>query len=204
MNKIKMVTPEGKFVWPHLNTPNTKFDDDGVYEVRVQLDQNAEGVAEFMQNLTKTFDDYYVDVCKEKNKKVKTVKFYKTHDDDENIPSDHVDLKFKMKASGSNKGETWQQRPALFDSKGNSINKSLEDSNEKIEAGSTGKVSFEVSPYFVPAIGAGLSLRLKACQVISMVSFSGGGGGMDSYGFTETNGFTGESTDTTNSEYDFA
>ncbi len=201
MNK-RMTTPPGKFVWPHLNTPNTRFNEEGVYEVRLQLEEKDPQVAEFLGTLKGIFDHHYDEICKEKNKKVKTVSYYKTNNDDDNIPEGYVDLKFKMKASGNNKGESWTQRPAIFDAEGTPMMEGTEESPEKIGAGTIGKIAFEAHPYFVPSIGAGVSLKLRACQILELISYSSGGG-LDAYGFQKTEGYKTEPNTSTN-EYDFA
>ena len=200
-----LTTPRGKFIWPHLTTPNTQFDENGVYEVRLQFE--LEPNKSFLDKLSHVFDRGYEDLCSTKNKKIKIRDYLKTHSDDERnpIPEGHGELKFKMKASGTNNGESWTQRPALFDSQGNVMNKILEESGDKIGSGSIGKISFQPKFYFVASVGAGLTLRLKAAQILKMVTYSGGGSDISKFGFEKTDGFTiDEPKDTEDgSEYDF-
>ena len=50
------------------------------------------------------------------------------------------------------------------------------------------KNTFEISGYFVASIGAGVSLRLKAVQVLNLVE--GGSADAEFFGFTEEEGFS--------------
>ena len=38
MNKV-ITTPKGKAVWPRIDTPDTKFDDDGVYSCKLHVSE---------------------------------------------------------------------------------------------------------------------------------------------------------------------
>ena len=71
-----------------------------------------------------------------------------------------------MKASGVNgkTKERFTQRPALFDSKKRPIT-----NGTVIWGGSQMKVAYQLAPYYVPAIGAGVSARLKAVQILKLV-----------------------------------
>jgi len=52
-------------------------------------------------------------------------------------------------------------------------------------SGTTGRVSFEACPFYQPAIGAGITLRLKAVQILDLVE---SGGSANSFGFQEETG----------------
>jgi len=119
-------------------------------------------------------------------------------DPDTEEPTGEISFKFKMKASGVYKkgpstGKTWDSRPAIFDAKGVLLvpsfrfqnredGASVTDAHPKVKpeiwGGTIGKVSFDVGldandepGYFVSGTGAaGLSLGLKAVQVIDLVS----------------------------------
>ena len=85
-----------------------------------------------------------------------------------------------MKASGVNKKtqEKFTQRPQLLDSKKNPISPST-----SIWGGSIMKIAYQPVPYFTPMLGAGISLRLKAVQVIKLVE------GKSNNVFKEEDGF---------------
>jgi hypothetical protein len=81
----------------------------------------------------------------------------------------------------------------LFDAKGKPLSKDI-----KIGGGSKMKVSYEILPYYTAIAGAGISLRLKAVQVIDLVEYSSGGSG-ESYGFGKEDGY--EATEETTNEF---
>ena len=97
-------------------------------------------------------------------------------------------FRFKLKAKVTPKqGDPFEQRPAIFDAKG----KPLQEA--KIGGGSKVKVAYELIPYYTAIAGAGVSLRLKAVQVIDLVEFSGGASA-DAFGFGEEEGYEAEDT----------
>jgi len=85
-------------------------------------------------------------------------------------------------------GKPWTAAPAIFDAKGQPVRD--RDSLKGMWSGTTGRVSFEAQPFFQAAIGAGITLRLKAVQIIDLVE---GGGSAESYGFGEEDGWSGSS-----------
>jgi hypothetical protein len=100
-----------------------------------------------------------------------------------------------MKASGTNSKtkEKFTQRPTLFDAKKNPIN-----NGTVIWGGSKMKVAYQLVPYYVPAIGAGVSARLKAVQVLKLVE---GKDTASSHLFKEEEGFeTSTPTETKSNE----
>src|SRR2546430_7864611 len=88
-----------------------------------------------------------------------------------------------MRASGvSNETkQSWQRRHAIFDAKG----KPVTDVN--IGAGTEGKVAFTILPFYTALVGAGVSLRLEAVQIIKLAASSAERTAAD-YGFTEEEG----------------
>ena len=92
-----------------------------------------------------------------------------------------LEVTLKCKAKGiRNDGTTWEQKPVIFDSKGTPF-----EPDGVIWGGTVAKISFTPSLYSVAAIGTGISLRLKAVQIIDLVK---GGNSSDTYGFTEEEG----------------
>ncbi|WP_079211876.1 hypothetical protein [Brucella pituitosa] len=110
--------------------------------------------------------------------------YTEVYDKETEEPTGDVEFKFKRKASGTRKdGKKWEAKPDLFDAKGRKLGKGVE-----IWGGSTLKVAFEASPYFVSGQGsAGLSLRLQASQVIDLVS--NGQRDASGYGFEAEEGY---------------
>ena len=93
-------------------------------------------------------------------------------------------FKFKMKASGTNgkTGDTFKQRPALFDNELKPIN----PEEVSIWGGSTLRVSYQPALWFTPMLGAGVSLRLKSVQVKNLIE--GGAQTGDTSGFDKVDG----------------
>ncbi|WP_448955700.1 hypothetical protein [Labrys neptuniae] len=136
--------------------------------------------------------------------------FTTLYDQETEEPTGEIEFKFAMAASGVVKkgpreGKVWTARPDLFDAKGLPIKGTPvlnpDGSHQKDKAGkpifkmpaiwggSTARVSFELSPYFIPGTGAaGLKLKLIAAQIIEMKS--GGSRSASDYGFGEEEGYS--------------
>ena len=85
--------------------------------------------------------------------------------------------------------EKFSQRPMLFDAKKNPL-----PADVSIWGGTIMKVAYQEVPYYTPMLGAGVSLRLKAVQVIKLVQ-----GKSDQNIFKEEDGFESKSTGSENS-----
>lgn len=179
MNIVRVTSPAGIAVYPKLEKPDTKFDANGVFSVDLDLDPQS--AAELQQKLTKIADDAYAAECKAKGKKsLKRADMpWKDTDDGK------VRFKFKLKAKGGTGEKTWDQKPALFDAKGNPV----KDLN--VGSGSTIKVAFETVPYFTAMVGHGITLRLRAVQVIELRQYVAGDN-FDAFGFKATDGYVKE------------
>lgn len=175
MTKENVVTPKGVLVYPHLNKPDTKFDKDGVWRATLRI--SKEDAKELVEQLDKQISNNADNENQKRNKQVKLAPVpYK--DDGEG----NYEFAFKLKASGVRPtGERWNQKPVLYDAKGNLFNP-----KDIIWGGSEAKVAFQASPYYVPSIGAGISLRLKAVQILNLVT---GGQDASKFGFQEEEGF---------------
>ena len=157
------ISVTGSFIYPHLVRPDVKFNAEGEYKVTLKVKKSD--AVEMVKVLDQALIDSLADAEKKnKGKKVKEApKPYA-------VEGDNVFFKYKMKASGTNKktNEKFVQRPALFDAKKNPI-----PSGTSIWGGSIGKIAYQLVPYYVPAIGAGVSARLKAVQILKLVEGSG-------------------------------
>ena len=71
-----------------------------------------------------------------------------------------------MKATGVNRKtkENFSQKPVVLDSQKNPM-----PSTVSIWGGSKGKIAYQMRTYYVPALGAGVTMQLKAVQVIELV-----------------------------------
>jgi hypothetical protein len=205
MAKLKlqrMTTPAGTAVWPWLNTPDTKFKPEGEYRVGVSLPRSAPGVAEFMSTLEAAFDAAQTPVGNNQlldvKGKIKRADVpWKDELDEKDQPTGNVVLNLKMRAKIQKKEggvvvKEWDQRPDLFDAK----LAPLDAQKVRVGGGSTVRVNFEVMPFYTKLVGAGISLRMRAVQILNLVEFQRGTGA--SYGFGEEDGFA--ATEAPNSE----
>lgn len=169
MNKI--VTPKGRAVWPHLNTPDTKFVAEGEYHTKLRL--SSEDAAPLIQQLEKIRDDYLDEAVRRDAK----VKQYKMADLCEAEVNDNGDLtgdylfKFKQKAVITTRaGAEMTMNVALFDSQ-------KKPTSVQIGGGSVLRISAVAIGYAMPSTKmVGLSLRPSAVQVIEVAGGANSGG----------------------------
>ena len=171
MNKT-FTTPKGVAYYPYISAPDTKFDDEGHYKVNLCIPkEEAEPIIEQIKGELVAG----IKALKEAkpNAKIKQAPFpFEDELDDDEEPTGNVIIKFKSKAA---------YKPAIFDSKGTPMMRS------NIYAGSILKVNGSIAFYNSPAVGAGVTLRLRAVQVIEYVE---GAVGATKFGFGEESGFT--------------
>ena len=201
---IRHTSPRGIFVYPYLVKPdfgqgqfaNTK----GIYKVNLRLTEaEAEPLLAILnpiyetaiQEGTQLFAALKVEARKKLKSLTETPLYDIEYDSVTEEPTGNITFKFSTSASGVNaKGEAWTRAINLFDAKGNQIKPSM------VGGGSEGKVSFEVSPYFIPATGvAGIKLYLIAAQILELSE--GTGGNASSYGFGTEEGYEKSAADDT-------
>ena len=181
----RFVSPKGIASYPHLTKPDTKFNPDGEYKVSLIVAGDVASKA--IDFLTEQHEAAVAKAKKENaGKRVKESELPFIENDDGTVT-----FKFKLKAKVTpKKGDPFEQKPALFDAKGKPLT-----GEPKVGGGSTIKVCYEVVPYYTAIAGAGVSLRLKAVQIIELKEYSGGGNA-ESYGFCEEDGFEAGEDDT--------
>lgn len=175
------VTPTGIAQYPYLNKPDTKFNVDGEYKVTLEIP--AEDASSLIQQLEDAHNKCVESAKAEnKGKRVKEGDLPFTVNEDAGT----VSLRFKLKARVTPKiGEAFEQKPAIVDAKRQPLS-----ANTVVGGGSKLKVAFEIIPYYTAIAGAGLSLRLKAVQVIDLKSFGGASAAAGVFG--EEDGFEDE------------
>ena len=173
MSQTTNISEIGEAIYPHLNKPDVRFSEAGEYKVTLKV-AKSDATA-----MLKLYNSAIEDALKlaEQNHKGKGIKNAPKPFTEEN---DYVFFKFKMKATGVNQKtkEKFSQRPQLFDAKKNPIPLST-----LIWGGTKMRVAYELVPYYAPMIGAGITARLKAVQVIELVE------GKDSNLFKEEDGY---------------
>lgn len=190
MSKVKnprYTTPAGIAQYPYLTKPDTKFNPDGEYKMKQEIADPAgiTGLVTFLDEQMEKSVELAKKDPKNAGKKIKVGDAPYTVNDD----NGKLTLGFKLKALVRPKnGDPFEQRPALFDAKGKPLGPDV-----KIGGGSKVKVAYEVIPFYTPLVGASISLRLKAVQVIDLVEFSGGASS-EAYGFGQEEGYEAEDT----------
>ena len=167
-------TPAGTAGYLYLSVPDTKFKEDGEYRAQITLSaQHAEKIeALIAEELLKS-----VAKAKEENagKRIKQADTPVRANDDGTIT---LNTKCPAFVTVKKTGEKFSLRPAVFDGAGNR----LPNDTLKAGQGSTIRVSIEIRPYYTSLVGAGVTLRVKAVQILKLVEF-GGGGSADGFGF---------------------
>lgn len=177
---------KGKATWAKVYEPDTRFVKEGLYSINVSIPEaEASAICEQFEDALKEYADKLV----KDNPKIKNVlsirKPFETEYDDNGDETGCILFKPKNKAQiTARDGKTYTRTVAVVDAKRNPLDKSTLIGN-----GSTVKVAFEAAPYYLATDKvAGLSLRLKAVQVLELVSYSKG---TDAF-FDEEEGFVSE------------
>ena len=191
----KVVTPKGTFIWPKLNEPDTKYNADGVYEVKIAFDADTD-ISALKAKVQKQIDKKYNDMveqleadgkgglAKKLSKRDLDDHFKAEEDEATGEETGRVVIKAKMKASGVSKktGNRWERKPDIVDAKGNKLRNA-----PNIGGGTVGKLCVELAPYYAPNDKViGVSFRLEAAQIIKLVSY--GERSASDYGFGEEEG----------------
>ena len=158
----KYTSPFGKALYPYLSKADVKFKAEGEFKVDLEVEaEEAEELKTLINNLAEQSLKQAQEKTGKKNiKKTSSLPYKETEDG-------KVIFKFKMKASGTNSktGDTFKQRPAIFD---NEL-KPIDPEQVQIWGGSTLRVSYQPALWFTPMLGAGVSLRLKSVQVKNLI-----------------------------------
>lgn len=185
IEKIRITTPICKFQYPKLIEPETKFNPEGAYKIVGLLDPaDADGVATQLDELLNKHKASLKSQAPDQKFKLADLPYAYQEIDGKPL----FVVKSKMKAKGIDRdGRAWSAAPALFDAKGKPITD--RDSLKNMWSGTLGRISFDACPFYQAAIGAGITLRLRAVQIISLVE---SGGNAESFGFEEEDGWTSE------------
>lgn len=173
--KQQLTTPIGTAMYPKLVTPDTKFDDNGVYSCKLILSKDEFETLE--ATINPWFEKEYERIVKESGKKKldRSQKLpLKLNDDNE------YEVFAKQVAQKTVGGKLIHFQVALFDSAGKKMN-----NPPNIGSGSKLRLGVEPAAWFSPMMGVGYTLRLKAAQVIELKEYEGGAGG---FSFDATEG----------------
>lgn len=192
----KTITEKGTFQFPHLNKPDTKFNADGEYKVTLRLTGTA---AEQLKAKLDAAMTQSLELAKAKEEKpalrakIKPAdppyKPETDKDTGEETGATLFTFKQKAKIKSKKNDEVFDKKPDLFDAKGVKFpEKTL------IYGGTVGKIAFEAWEFYTAKVGAGITLRLLAAQVIELRS--AGARDASDYGFGDEGEGLGENDST--------
>jgi hypothetical protein len=177
--------PAGKAVYPRLKTPDTKFDEHGIYKADVSVPvTQAKGVMTDLQAIYKAHTG--------KPAKASENTMWVMETDDAGEETGNVIFKCRVKNRLNKKGELWDRRPKQFDAALNPI-----DVNPW--GGSVMAVSVDVYEW-VSGNKKGVSLQPVGVQILELIS--GSGPDASSMGFKAQEGFTADTSSDTDDEDD--
>lgn len=208
----KIVSPAGTALWPKVSTVDD-FKGSLTYNTKLILDPSDSDHAAYIAALESHAQDAYnagiVELSEvaekatgaKKAKALAAIEVLEIHApiqpsyNEDGTPDGKVVVTFKRKAqgvyaSGPKTGQTWKAVVGVFDS-----NKQTIPSTTEVGTGSIMRVSAEVVPFCMASTNkAGISLKLSAVQVISLVE---GSGGDDSSDFDVEDGYSSEALSST-------
>jgi hypothetical protein len=197
--KFIATTGAGIAMYPWLTKPDTKFNAGGEYKLDLQMPrEDAEALITKLEEIRDAAFVEAVAAAKPQDKKkiTKAEVFHEVYDDNGDATGD-IFLRFKMKAMVTPKGkEPFEQKPKGFDAGGKPW-----DEKKAVYGGSTLKVNFEAVPYGPDTNKkVGLTLRLRAFQVLELVSSSGGSA--SGFGFDVDESYEEEDNSADSSSFD--
>ena len=166
-----IVTPQGTCRYPHVNEPSKTFSPEGVYTC--DLIVSEEDAQQFATEVEKILNEAHADEQKKKGKKINKANTFPVQQQEDGSWI----IKTKQKAEGTNrKGEKFVFSVKIFDQNGSPI-------NDNVGGGTVAKCAVEPRTWFTPTLGFGITLNLRAVQVLDLVAPSQQGSA-ESFGFT--------------------
>lgn len=180
-------TPVGTLSYPcFIDSPDTNFDDSGVYKGRILIDPESAKGAEFIAQLESAFDRHIEELkVKLGKKKIKI--------DSENRPwgpeldretdeeTGMIEVRTKLNARVEPKGcEAWDQKPKVFNRSGEPYT----DDCPRIGAGSVAQLGGKIHLWHNSAKGGGMTLWLEGVMLKTLVEKSGTASTADEFGFS--------------------
>ena len=172
-----VVTPVGTAQWPRVNSPDTRFDEDGEYRCNLIVDKKE--FTHFKKTLLKLYEEAYTKEQENQGKKrlKKWDSFPCFEDDDGNLV-----IKTKRKAVWTDRdGNKKPNQIALHDAKGSPI-------MDAPIVGGGSKLRLSVRPkfWYTGMLGFGCSLDLLAVQVLDLADYQPQG---TDFGFSAEEGY---------------
>ena len=177
--RIRYVTPIGTALFTRLNTPSVRFKPEGEYLVTLLV--NQEEATPFIKLIEETAETYKKESLVKQTLPRVGQPYQPYIDKATNTPQGFI-FKFYLRARVTPKDRpSFTQRPALFDAKGKPI-------DSEIWAGSRLRIACELNPWQTH-LGWGVSLWVKAAQVITLVNGDNAPKDGAAYGFDSEEGY---------------
>ena len=165
------VSPVGTASWPWLNKPDTRFDEDGIYHVKLVMTKEESGKLGAVINPLMNGG---------KHNPLEPEK------DDQGNNTGNMVCQFKMKSVVNSRKGSFTQSPVLLDKEGQRI-------EATIGAGSKIKIAYQAVPF--DQGGGGVTLRLRKVRVLDMVEYHDPSGDNIEWGDEFTNSVVNDSKD---------
>lgn len=163
---------KGKALWAKIFEPDTKFDPNGIYSIDLIIPETeAQELCEYLDSVVQKRFDEEVKEYPKKKATLSTKPPYETDFDEDGNETGNLKFRFKLKAKGQTRdGREYEQKPAVVDAKRKPM-----PNEASIGNGSIVKVAYEPIPYVMASTKqVGVSLRMKAVQIIDLVEYGGG------------------------------
>ena len=162
-----MLVIKGKSLWAKVFEPDTRFNDDGEYSTQVVMPEAD--AAQVCEQLEALIDEEYNKIVKEKPQLKATLSkraVTEPDTDQDGNATGNVVFKTKLKAKiRSKSGQVYNQKVNVVDAKRTPMT-----GDQLVGNGSVVKVAVEpVTYYMASSKQVGVSLRLKAMQIIDLV-----------------------------------
>jgi len=176
--KHDIIKAKGTARYAHLNEPNKRFDEYGVYSCDLIVDDaTKQGIVEKLKPIYEAELKAVMDDNPGKKIEQKGLPFTE-------VDGGHM-LKAKLKAGGRRRdGSEYELSIALFDSSGQPLPEDVQ-----IWGGSKVNVAFRPKFWHVPSQGFGVTFELSAVQVIELNNGGVSTLGADAFGFTAEEGY---------------
>ena len=176
--KHDIIKAQGTARYAHLNEPNKRFDEYGVYSCDLVIDDaTKQGIVDKLKPI---YEAELRDIMEANpGKKI----------EQKGLPFSEVDgghmLKTKLKAGGRRRdGTEYELSIALFDAAGKHLPEDVQ-----VWGGSKVNVAFRPKFWYVPSQGFGVTFELSAVQVIELSNGGVSNIGADALGFTAEEGY---------------
>ena len=199
----RIITPIGVLAYGWINSPDTKFDQDGVYSVKLAFDNTDADFQAFKQQIEAeaqaVFDSAKAGLkgAAKNNHELRTPFTLEYDDDGEKTGRVIAYAKQKARVKLAS-GETLMLKPTVYDSNGKPMS-----NPPSIYSGSKLRAQCEIisSPNIQGK--SGVSLRLKSVQLVELVSGSSDGFGAVDGGYVATESDTYVNDDSNQHDDDF-